>query len=409
MVEETQRQPGSAVLRRPSVATGAWAQRLPWATIGFWVAVAAILFTIPRIFDNVWINNFNLILAAVVAVTGLNILVGYTGQVSLGHAAFAMMGAFTVAMMYDRWPELRTNDYQLWLTLPAAGITATLFGTLFGVPSLRVKGLYLAIATLAAHPILTWLVEHIYPEFTVKKAAFSSLPVPRPIFAVPGWSHSIRTDVDRFWFFAALAILGLVVARNIIRSRVGRAFIAIRDNDIAAESVGISLYKYKLMAFAISSFYAGVAGAMMAYYFRIATVESFQIARSVEYLAMVIIGGMGSIPGPLFGALFIVVVPILIRDYVVEPLSHQVQRLKEYYDFIREILFGILIILFIIWEPEGLNRLWVRLRNLGRRLVGRSSVAQGEVPRGGRERTSMEERAGTPVRAGGGDPAHEED
>jgi branched-chain amino acid transport system permease protein len=384
MVEETQTQPG--VLARPSVRPAAGLQRLPWQTIAVWLGVLALIVLVPRLFDNVWINNFNLILTAVVAVTGLNLLVGYTGQVSLGHAAFAMMGAFTVALMYDRWPGLRTNPYQLYLTLPAAGLSGLVAGTIFGVPSLRVKGLYLAIATLAAHPILTWIVEHLYPEITVKGASFSSLPIPRPILGIPGWEHTIRTDTDRFYFFAALAVLGVVVARNVVRTRVGRAFIAIRDNDIAAESSGISLYKYKLMAFALSSFYAGVAGAMLAYYFRIATVESFQISRSIEYLAMVIIGGMGSIPGPIFGAIFIVVVPILLRDHVIEPLSHQVRRLQEYYDFIREILFGLLIILFIIWEPEGLYKLWLRLKSAVRRLA--ASVTERRTVRGGEARGS---------------------
>lgn len=367
MVEESRSKPGGALVPRPSIRAGELARRLPVQTIAVWVGVVALIVIIPRVFGNVWLNNFNLILTAVVAVIGLNILVGYTGQVSLGHAAFAMMGAFTVALMYDRWPGLRTSPYQLYLTLPAAGITATLFGTLFGVPSLRVKGLYLAIATLAAHPILTWVVEHLYPKLTVEGKSFSSLPIPRPILAVPGWEHTIRTDGDRFYFFAALAVIGMVLARNVIRTRVGRAFIAIRDNDIAAEASGISLYKYKLLAFAVSSFYAGVAGAMLAYYFRIATVESFTIARSVEYLAMVIIGGMGSIPGPVFGALFIVAMPILVRDYVIDPLSDAIPRLKQYYDFIREMLFGLLIIVFIIWEPDGLNKLWLRLKSAVRR------------------------------------------
>ena len=387
MVEETQRQPGSAVLARPAVG-GAWAQRLPLQTILTWLVVLAAIVLIPRVFNNVWLNNFNLILTAVVAVTGLNILVGYTGQISLGHAAFAMMGAFTVALMYDRWPDLRTSPYQLYLTLPAAGITSTLVGTLFGVPSLRVKGLYLSIATLAAHPILTWVVEHLYPELTVRGAAFSSLPIPRPILGLPGWQHTIRTDADRFYFFAALAVLGIVIARNLIRTRVGRAFISVRDNDIAAESSGISLYKYKLMAFAISSFYAGVAGAMLAYFFRIATVESFTIARSVEYLAMVIIGGMGSLTGPVLGALFIVAVPILLRDYVVEPLAHQFPRLKEYYDFVREMLFGLLIILFIIWEPEGLYKLWLRLKSLVTRRRREADVPLGPAAGGETATTS---------------------
>jgi len=226
-------------------------------------------------------------------------------------------------------------------------------------------------------------VEHLYPKLTQKGSSFSSLPIPRPILAVPGWEHTIRTDTDRFYLFAALAVLGVVIARNIVRTRVGRAFIAIRDNDIAAEASGISLYKYKLTAFAISSFYAGVAGAMMAYYFRIATVESFQISRSIEYLAMVIIGGMGSIPGPVLGALFVIVLPIMIRDYVVDPLSEQMPRLKEYFDYIRDMLFGLLIILFIIWEPEGLNKLWLRLRAGVRRLVasarGRTAARGGEA------------------------------
>jgi branched-chain amino acid transport system permease protein len=384
MVEETQAQPGA--IARPAIRPAVGVRRLPWQTIAAWLAVLALILVIPRLFDSVWINNFNLILTAVVAVTGLNLLVGYTGQVSLGHAAFAMMGAFTVALMYDRWPGLRTNPYQLYLTLPAAGLSGLVAGTIFGVPSLRVKGLYLAIATLAAHPILTWIVEHLYPEITVRKASFSSLPIPRPILAVPGWEHTIRTDTDRFYLYAAIAVLGIVVARNIVRTRVGRAFIAIRDNDIAAEASGISLYKYKLMAFAVSSFYAGVAGAMLAYFFRIATVESFQIGRSIEYLAMVIIGGMGSIPGPIFGALFIVVVPILIRDHLIEPLSEHMRRLRDYYDFIREMLFGLLIILFIIWEPEGLNKLWLRLKAAGRRLV--STVTGRGGARGGEARGS---------------------
>jgi len=383
VVEERREQSGGTLAQRPVPGAEALARRLPWETIAVWALVIALILLIPRLFGNVWLNNFNLILTAVVAVTGLNLLVGYTGQISLGHAAFAMMGAFSVALLYDRWPELRTNPYQLYLTLPVAGVSGLLAGTLFGVPSLRVKGLYLAIATLAAQPILTWIVEHLYPKLTVKGSAFSSLPIPRPIFAVPGWEHTIRTDVDRFYFFSILAVIGIVAARNIVRTRVGRAFIAIRDNDIAAESSGISLYKYKLMAFAVSSFYAGVAGAMLAYYFRIATVESFTIARSVEYLAMVIIGGMGSIPGPVFGAFFIIAAPILIRDQLIERVQERVPRLKAYYDFVREMLFGLLIIVFIIWEPEGLYKVWLRLKSAVLHLWSSATPAGRSAARGG--------------------------
>lgn len=338
-------------------------QRVPLARVFFWGLIGATFLVVPRVFDNVWINNFNLILCAIVAVTGLNLLVGYTGQISLGHAAFAMVGAFTVALLYDRFPGLRTNPLQLLITLPAAGLVATAVGTLFGVPSLRVKGLYLAIATLAAHPILTWVIEHLVPKLTERGRPFSSLPIRRPLIGIPGgWEHTIRSDVEKYYLFAVIAVLGIIVAQNILRTRVGRAFIAIRDNDIAAESVGISLYKYKLMAFAVSSFYAGVAGAMLAYYFDVATVETFPISRSVEFLAMVIIGGMGAIPGSILGAGFIILAPILVRDYVVDPISDQVPRLRQYYDYVREMIFGLLIVLFIIWEPQGLYRLWTRLK-----------------------------------------------
>ena len=134
------------------------------------VAAFAGLFIViaPLTLNEYYISILNLILIACVGALGLNILVGYTGQISLGHAAFAMVGGFTVALMYDRWPQLRTSDYQLLLTVPAAGLTSTAVGTLFGVPSLRVKGLYLAIATFAAHPILQWVIEHLVPKLTVK-------------------------------------------------------------------------------------------------------------------------------------------------------------------------------------------------------------------------------------------------
>ncbi|MGD9894413.1 MAG: branched-chain amino acid ABC transporter permease [Dehalococcoidia bacterium] len=362
MVEETRHQPTGRLATQPSVRAAALAQRLPLRAIVAWLALLLLILAIPMVFNTVWMNTINLILVAIVAVTGLNLLVGYTGQISLGHAAFAMIGGFTVALMFDHWPGLRTSPWQLYLTLPAAGLSATLVGTLFGVPSLRVKGLYLAIATLAAHPILTWIVEHLYPELTVEGVPFSSLPVARPVLAIPGWTHTVRTDIDRYHLFIILAVLGIVIARNIVRTRVGRAFIAIRDNDIAAESSGISLFKYKLLAFAVSSFYAGVAGAMLVYYFRTATVESFTIARSIEYLAMAIIGGLGSLAGPVFGAIFIIVVPILVRDRVVLPVADTIPRLHQYFDFVREVLFGVLIIAFIILEPEGLYKLWLRLK-----------------------------------------------
>ncbi len=348
---------------KTSYSADAAVQRVPLARAAFWGGLAVTFLVIPRILDAYWINNLNLVWISVVAAVGLNILVGYCGQVSLGHAAFAMVGAFTVGLLYDRWPGLKGSPLELLITIPTAGVTAALVGTLFGVPSLRVKGLYLAIATLAAHPILEWVVLHLVPKLTVKGRIVAGLPVPRPEVHIGPWAHVIRTDVDRYYLFGLLAILGIVFAQNLFRTRVGRAWVAIRDREVAAESIGVSMFKYKLMAFALSAFYAGVAGALLAYWYRSVNHEAFGVSQSVQYLAMIIIGGQGSIPGALMGAGFIILVPIVVRDYVVEPFSDVVPRLKTYYTFVEQIIFGLLIILFIIWEPDGLYRLWTRLKH----------------------------------------------
>jgi branched-chain amino acid transport system permease protein len=351
---------------KTSYAADAAIQRTPLARIAFWAGLAVAFFVVPQVVGDYWLNNMNLIWTAVIAAVGLNILTGYTGQISIGHGALAMVGAFTVAMLYDRWPGLRGFGFELFITIPTAGVVAALIGAVFGIPSLRVKGLYLAIATLAAHPILDWSVQHLLPKLTVAGKPFSSLPVPRPEYHLGFWSHAITRDtVDRdyYYLFGLLAIVGIVFAENLFRTRVGRAWIAIRDREIAAESVGVSLFKYKLMAFALSSFYAGVAGALLAYWYRSVTNEAFGVDLSIEYLAMIIIGGLGSVPGSVLGAAFIVLVPIVVRDHIVSPLAGVVPRLDTYYAFVQQIIFGLLIIVFIIWEPDGLYRLWARLKH----------------------------------------------
>ncbi|MBI2761011.1 MAG: branched-chain amino acid ABC transporter permease [Chloroflexi bacterium] len=179
---------------RTSYAADTAIQRTALARIAFWGGLAVLFFIVPEVVSNYWINNFNLVWISIIAAVGLNILVGYTGQISLGHGAFAMIGAFTVALMYDRWPQLRGSPLELLITIPAAGAMAALVGTLFGIPSLRVKGLYLAIATLAAHPIIEWVVLHLVPKLTVKGRITGALQVPRPEINILGWSHTIRTD-----------------------------------------------------------------------------------------------------------------------------------------------------------------------------------------------------------------------
>ncbi|MER3439608.1 MAG: branched-chain amino acid ABC transporter permease [Chloroflexota bacterium] len=346
-----------------SYAADAAIQRVPLARIAFWGSLAVTFLVAPRVLSDYWLTSLNFVWTAVIAAVGLNILVGYTGQISLGHGAFAMVGAFTVAMLYDRWPALRGMPFELFVTIPVAGMISAMVGAIFGIPSLRVRGLYLAIATLAAHPVLEWFVQHVLHKWTVSGKPFSSLPVPRPEFDIVVWSHTIRTDTDRFYLFGALAVFGIVFAENLFRTRIGRAWIAIRDREIAAESVGIDLYKYKLMAFAISAFYAGVAGALLAYWYRSVSHEAFPVTLSVEYLAMIIIGGLGSVPGSLMGAAFIAMTPVVLRDQIIPRVQDVVPRLAKFETFVRQMIFGLLIVVFVIWEPNGLYRLWIRLKS----------------------------------------------
>jgi branched-chain amino acid transport system permease protein len=347
-----------------SYAQDAAILRVPLARARFWLGAGVMLLAPPLVLDNYWLNILNLVCISIIAVTGLNILVGYAGQLSLGHGALAMVGAYTTGLLYDRWPALNGGAVELLITIPAAGMSAALVGAIFGIPSVRVRGFYLAIATLSAHPLLDWTVLHLVPMLTVEGRIGGGLPVPRPQINIVVWSHTIRTDADRYYLFASLALLGICLAENLCRTRIGRAWVAIRDREIAAASFGIDVVRYKLLAFAVSAFYAGMAGACLAYWYRSVSYEAFGINLSIQYLAMIVIGGLGTIPGPVLGALFITGVPVLIRDGFPEPLADRVPRLLTFYVFVERILFGALIIVFTLWSPEGLYRLWTRLRRM---------------------------------------------
>ena len=210
---------------------------------------------------------------------------------------------------------------------------------------------------------MEWVALHLVPKLTVAREARSSLPVPRPTLDLGFYSHVLRSDADRYYFFGFLAILGIVFAENLFRTRIGRAWIAIRENELAAESIGISLFSYKLMAFALSAFYAGVAGALVAYNLRAVTHEAFGVDLTIQYLTMIIIGGLGSLPGCLLGAAFVVLLPTVIRDQLVTPAKDAIPRIAEYYAFVQQAMFGLLIIFFIILEPDGIYRIWIRVRN----------------------------------------------
>ena len=316
-------------------------------------AIAAFMFLVlPLSVHEYWLSIVNLVSIATVGALGLNILVGYTGQISIGHGAFMSVGAYTAANFAVRL------GFPFWLSLPLGGLMAAAVGAVVGIPSLRIKGLYLAIATLAGQLIIEWTINHVT---FISGGVQASIEVPRPEL----FGYKIASQRQMYFFLLIFVVLALVATMNLVRSRIGRAFIAIRDHDIAAEIIGINIFRYKLLAFAISSFYAGVTGVLYTYYLGIANYEQYQITTSIDYLAMIIIGGLGSVLGSVFGAIFVTLLPILIR-FAMEAfggLLFSEAAVRNIIPNLRPILFGVLIIFFLVVEPEGLNRLWRNIRS----------------------------------------------
>jgi branched-chain amino acid transport system permease protein len=307
---------------------------------------------VPLIMHEYYLSIFNLVFIAIVGSLGLNILVGWTGQISVGHAAFMSVGAYTAANFAVKL------GLPFWITLPLGGLMAAFIGALVGIPSLRIKGLYLAIATLASQLIIEWVINHTP---AISGGAQASIEVPRPtLFGVP-----LKTQTQLYYFTLFFAVLAIIATMNLVRSRIGRAFVAIRDQDIAAEIIGINIFRYKLLSFAISSFYAGVCGVLYTYYFGIANYEAFQINVSIDYLAMIIIGGLGSVLGSVLGAIFVTMLPIVIRLFVEAfgGFFWDTAALSAIAASMRLVIFGVLIIFFLVVEPEGLARLWRNIRN----------------------------------------------
>lgn len=318
------------------------------------VAAVAVLMVlvVPLVLGEYYLSIVNLISIAVVGAVGLNILTGYTGQISIGHGSFMSVGAYTAANLAVRLHA------PFWVALPLGGLMAAAVGAVVGIPSLRIKGLYLAIATLAGQFIIEWTINHVT---WISGGIQASIVVARPRL----FGFEIASQRAMYVFLLVFVVLAIVAALNLMRSRVGRAFIAIRDHDIAAEIIGIDIFRYKLIAFAISSFYAGVTGVLYTYYLGVANYEQFQLGTSIDYLAMIIIGGLGSILGSIFGAIFVTLMPIVIRTAMEEfgGLIFSPASVLNIIPNLRLIVFGGLIIIFLVVEPEGLNRLWRNIRN----------------------------------------------
>jgi branched-chain amino acid transport system permease protein len=316
-------------------------------------AIGVLFFVVlPLVGDEYFLSIVNLVSVAVVGALGLNILVGYTGQISIGHGAFMSVGAYTAANLATRL------GLPFWVCLPAGGLMAAAVGAVVGIPSLRIKGLYLAIATLAGQLIIEWTINHVT---WISGGVQASIEMPRPRLG----PYVIASQRQMYFFLLVFVVLAIVGTLNLVRSRIGRAFIAIRDHDIAAEIIGVNIFHYKLLAFAISSFYAGVTGVLYTYYLGIANYEQFQLGTSIDYLAMIIIGGLGSVLGSIFGAIFVTLLPIVIR-FAMEVFGGMLFSSADVLNIIpnlRLIVFGVLIIFFLVVEPEGLNRLWRNIRS----------------------------------------------
>src|SRR5438128_1900721 len=312
------------------------------------VVFLGLLFTIPRFASTYELDVLNRIGIAIIGALGLNILIGYTGQISIGHAAFLAVGAYTTAVL-----EAKVG-LPFYLAIPAAALLTAAFGLLFGLPSLRLKGLYLAIATLAAHFITSYGIIH-WERMTNGVLGF--LVPPATVFGMP-----LDSDARIFYLIFALVVPAVFFAKNLFRTKIGRAFIAVRDRDVAASVIGLSLYRYKLLAFVISSFYAGVAGGLMAHHSRIVFPDAFSLLVAIDYLAMIIIGGMGSILGSIYGAAFMTLLPEVLKLSATS-LTGVYPNAFGLIASARDIVFGLAIIFFLMYEPQGLARIWMRFRS----------------------------------------------
>jgi branched-chain amino acid transport system permease protein len=321
----------------------------------------------PFLVADADLQNLSRALITAVGVIGLGLLTGYAGQVSLGHAFFLGLGAYTAAVIGGD-PDGRQLGFgvtEVLIWLPAAGIVAALAGVLVAPLAARLRGLYLAIVTLG----LVFVGGHIFNEWrevTGGRSIGRAMPQPTIFGYELGVSDELFTrDQKLYWLMFVVLVVAAVTARNVARSRVGRAFTAIRDRDIAAGVMGVNLTRYKVVAFAVSSFYAGCCGALLyvvpAFF---APNSAFNLEVSVTFIAMLLIGGAGTITGPILGAFFFTFLPTFTRQLptIVPVISTNSAHTPNVYQ-LDGVLYGALVIIFLIFEPRGLFGIWLRVRN----------------------------------------------
>jgi branched-chain amino acid transport system permease protein len=311
-----------------------------------WIALVislVILFLIPLFGSYYFISLLNSLAITIIVVLGLQIVSGYCGQISFGQAAFMAVGGYASAVLTQNF------GLSFWVAMPLAGIFTGIYGLVSGAPSMRIKGFYLAVATIAIHFVTMWLLLHL--EITGKS---EGLNLDSPQIG----SFAFDTDERMFYIIMPIMILLTFAARNLMRTRVGRAFVAVRDNDLAAQVMGINLYYYKLLAFFISCFYAGIAGSLWAHLILVCHPEQFTLMNALWFIGMLIVGGMGSIPGVFFGVIFVRILDemvLLVSPYIADmfPWIGSAPAAA-----IGVSAFGFVLALFLIKEPRGLAHRW---------------------------------------------------
>lgn len=315
---------------------------------GLLLLLLLVLFVVPfygPFANDYWLGVLIYICITIIAVHGLNILTGYCGQISLGQAAFMAVGAYTAAILSSRY------NFPFLVALPCAGISATIVGLVFALPAVRVKGFYLAITTLAAQFIIMYFIMAL-GDIT---GGVNGLYVESA--SIGGLTLDSR---ESFYVMAMIVtILMTFLAKNLARTRVGRAFVAIRDNDLAAEVMGVNPFTYKLIAFGICSFYAGIAGCLYVYYLEIAHPQHYVLMDSIWFLGMIIVGGMGSTTGAIFGTLFIRLADELVGIHLSPAIGNLAPSLAgQMTAAMGLIFFALLVGVFVIYEPRGLAHRW---------------------------------------------------
>ena len=305
----------------------------------------------PQLLSEYWLSQLIMIGIYGIAALGLNILVGFTGQISIGHAAFCLFGAFTSAYISNNYP------IPVFFSIPIAGVVTAIVGLVFGLPAARLKGLYLVIATLAAQYILL--------DFFSRADWFSGGSVPATAKQFSIFDYTLRGDRQYFYVVLVYVVASYLLVTNLMRSRDGRALVAVRDHYLSAEIMGINLTKYRTLSFGLAAFFAGIAGALYAHNQLVVSNEGFGIERSILFLAMVIIGGTGSIMGTLMGTAFVVLVPEAMEWISMELKGGVIDKalaLNNNLTFLREIAIGVIIIAFLVFEPDGLAHRWRQIK-----------------------------------------------